>query len=1375
MFDLTLNQQTSITGVDVNSTAAAATSQPISIHYITNSAVAGNETTPGNWTLHETGTYLAAGVGNASNFTFSTPLVLPAGTHAIYVEFEAAYTNGAFTYSDSFMSIQTGVGLCGSFSGTNNPRSWNGTIYYSLGDPSIFLSRSSVAIGVTDDLGDNPPGTPIVLTYDILNPAVNSNTLTITTPVTNPANLANCTANVTSQPAGSLAPGAATTLEITVTPTGAGPFSCDVSFANNTTFQNPASFTIQGIGRVSSVEVSAVQLASMGIPNYRGGATNILAHGLVFESFINPQDVNSVVITKTGSLPDADIAAVNLWQDNGNGVFEPATDTQLGGSQTFSGGTATFTAAPLVSIPLGAANAATFWVSIDLVASPTAAATFGTSLNASGDVSLASTDPALAIAGQSFPFAGSTFSVASALTPTLPYTVNFDSALGGNVVAQTVGDFPSWDTATITTITTTVEARIQLGNGFAGGNVPFSAPNMVGIDFPNGQATGAIDFLLDLSAFNATSNSLILEFQWLDNGDETQNDDGVFVSVDGGTTWINLVDLAPASFANNTWSTVVADVSAALTAATLNYTNQFVIRFQAGDNVPFGSDGQCFDDVVLREIVPSLEVGDLATQVTPAFPNVAGGNTQLLAGAFDLTALVNNQDINSIVLTKTGSLPDSDIASVDLWLDDGNGVFNPAADTAIGGSTTFSSGTATFAGMPLVSVTAALSPTARLFVSLDLVASPTTGATFGVSINAASDVTLVGSDPVNASTGSSFPMTGPSFTVATPVTSLPFSENFDATLATNLVVQTVGDFPLWDGATITTVTRTAPARLRVGNGFAGPYTPNTAPNMLGFDFPNGTATGAVDFLFDLSAFNVASDNIAVSFNWLDSGDETSNDDGVFVSVDGGATWINLVDLDPASVVNGVWIPFVVDITAALTAATLNFTNQVVVRFQAGDTAAFTADGQCFDDIVVGFSQEIDVQRPTGTSLGSGTGPATDNLGNVSTSGQTFVYTIANLGDLPLDLNGTPIVDAPTAQQSNCGVTVNTTTTANPVAGGTTTTFSVTVTPATPTNFSFDIVIVSTDADEPTYTINVSGAGVVNAAAQADFSTGSSFAGSTNGPFNLAVDPGTALVNASIDLTDAESDTITVASITATTTAPTGITAPSIPTPGQPLTLTWTGTADASNAPAVYTWQVTFSDAVNGSSIVVDVNITINDVAPTSTILNASGGDGSSGTPYTGSFVVGDTGATSIDLATITDGNTGQTVALNGTPSQTSGPTGGTGFQFTLSAGILTVAPAGALVAADAGVQVFDVVVTDGGANTTTTFSVSLTVSGVSTVMAFTNTSPLAGGTVGTVYGPVTMAVTGATGTVAFSIVNNTNLPAGLTLNGSTGEITGTPT
>ena len=155
--------------------------------------------------------------------------------------------------------------------------------------------------------------------------------------------------------------------------------------------------------------------------------------------------------------------------------------------------------------------------------------------------------------------------------------------------------------------------------------------------------------------------------------------------------------------------------------------------------------------------------------------------------------------------------------------------------------------------------------------------------------------------------------------------------------------------------------------------------------------------------------------------------------------------------------------------------------------------------------------------------------------------------------------------------------------------------------------------------------------------------------------------------------------------------------------------------------------------------------------------------------------MGDTGSTSIDLATITDGNTGQTVALNGTPSQTSGPTGGTGFQFTLSAGILTVAPAGALVAADAGVQVFDVVVTDGGANTTTTFSVSLTVSGVSTVMAFTNTSPLAGGTVGTVYGPVTMAVTGATGTVAFSIVNNTSLPAGLTLNGSTGEITGTPT
>ena len=47
------------------------------------------------------------------------------------------------------------------------------------------------------------------------------------------------------------------------------------------------------------------------------------------------------------------------------------------------------------------------------------------------------------------------------------------------------------------------------------------------------------------------------------------------------------------------------------------------------------------------------------------------------------------------------------------------------------------------------------------------------------------------------------------------------------------------------------------------------------------------------------------------------------------------------------------------------------------------------------------------------------------------------------------------------------------------------------------------------------------------------------------------------------MTDAEADVIQVTAITPPATAPTGINAPAIPTIGHPITLAWTGTADAS--------------------------------------------------------------------------------------------------------------------------------------------------------------------------------------------------------------------
>ena len=56
----------------------------------------------------------------------------------------------------------------------------------------------------------------------------------------------------------------------------------------------------------------------------------------------------------------------------------------------------------------------------------------------------------------------------------------------------------------------------------------------------------------------------------------------------------------------------------------------------------------------------------------------------------------------------------------------------------------------------------------------------------------------------------------------------------------------------------------------------------------------------------------------------------------------------------------------------------------------------------------------------------------------------------------------------------------------------------------------------------------------------------------------------------------------------------------------------------------------------------------------------------------------------------------------------------------------------------------------------------------------TTTSPLAAGTVGTAYGPVTLAATGGTAPYTWTVAAGSALPAGLTLS-SAGVISGTPT
>lgn len=150
MFDITATNTVPVRGfiISPNSTGTTA----VTIHYIANNTYAGNETDPTVWTLQETFS-IPTTADVPTSVMLASPLIIPAGaTYAIYVEYDANYTNLTTTYSNADMTINTGAGLCSSFGGVNADRTFNGSVIYgysACSDTRVAVSAISNALPVS--------------------------------------------------------------------------------------------------------------------------------------------------------------------------------------------------------------------------------------------------------------------------------------------------------------------------------------------------------------------------------------------------------------------------------------------------------------------------------------------------------------------------------------------------------------------------------------------------------------------------------------------------------------------------------------------------------------------------------------------------------------------------------------------------------------------------------------------------------------------------------------------------------------------------------------------------------------------------------------------------------------------------------------------------------------------------------------------------------------------------------------------------------------------------------------------------------------------------------------------------------------------------
>lgn len=260
------------------------------------------------------------------------------------------------------------------------------------------------------------------------------------------------------------------------------------------------------------------------------------------------------------------------------------------------------------------------------------------------------------------------------------------------------------------------------------------------------------------------------------------------------------------------------------------------------------------------------------------------------------------------------------------------------------------------------------------------------------------------------------------------------------------------------------------------------------------------------------------------------------------------------------------------------------------------------------------------------------------------------------------------------------------------------------------------------------TMVASGSLAAQATPAASLPGGSGFTVSGTGgiDFETTLAAGATLANLDIDLDDADNpganQTISVTSVTPNPSTPTGVTAPAVGagTAGATLTISWTGTIAATNAPGNYDFTVAFEDdegVPNTNSIVVRLILT--NAAPV--LAGPSGlvdlALGGSDPNFTATIVVGQNLAATFNA---TDANTGQT--LTTTVSVTGGTLTGAQAGFVQS---FPFAPTGAVsphavsltgTAANAGTITLTIQVSDGALNDSYTLAITVSAAQVAPVL-----------------------------------------------------------
>lgn len=110
-------------------------------------------------------------------------------------------------------------------------------------------------------------------------------------------------------------------------------------------------------------------------------------------------------------------------------------------------------------------------------------------------------------------------------------------------------------------------------------------------------------------------------FWWAEWNDETEAQDGIYVSDDAGVTFVKIIDLNGASYNDLEWNYFKVNLDSVNNHHGISFTSNYVIKLQQYDNyyLAGGNDGFLFDDIEIVSLSTGISEND-KTKVK-VFPN----------------------------------------------------------------------------------------------------------------------------------------------------------------------------------------------------------------------------------------------------------------------------------------------------------------------------------------------------------------------------------------------------------------------------------------------------------------------------------------------------------------------------------------------------------------------------------------------------------------------------------------------------------------------------------------------------------------------------------------------------------------------------------